>query len=93
MMFQRQNIFSALIIPGYPGDNMSVYMEPLIDDLLRAWGKGYGHMTELQRPTSKCEFGTCTHCMTCWRMGCSAAGVSTESSHAQFARQLSSSSG
>ena len=37
VMFQRQNIFLSLIIPGYPGDNMCVYMEPLVDDLLRAW--------------------------------------------------------
>ena len=37
VIFQRQNIFLKLIIPIYPGDNMSVYMEPLIDDLLHAW--------------------------------------------------------
>ena len=36
-MFQRHNIFLSLIIPGYSGDNMCVYMEPLVDDLLRAW--------------------------------------------------------
>ena len=40
VIFQRQNIFLSLIIPGYPGDNMSVYMEPLIDDLLNAWEEG-----------------------------------------------------
>ena len=40
IIFQRQHIFLSLIIPGYPGDNMSVYMEPLIDDLLRAWEDG-----------------------------------------------------
>ena len=40
VMFQRQNIFLSLIIPGYPGDNMCVYMEPLVDDLLRVWEEG-----------------------------------------------------
>ena len=40
VIFQRQNIFLSLIIPGHPGNNMSVYMEPLIDDLLRAWDDG-----------------------------------------------------
>ena len=40
VIFQRQNIFLSLIIPGYPGDNMSMYMEPLIDDLLHAWEEG-----------------------------------------------------
>ena len=67
---------------------MSVYMEPLIDDLIRAWEEGYGHTTELQRQTSKCMFGTSTPCMTCWHMGFSAAGVFTGGSHAQYARLL-----
>ena len=40
VMFQQQNIFLSLIISGYPGDNMCVYMEPLVDDLLRAWEEG-----------------------------------------------------
>jgi len=40
VIFQRQNIFLSLIIPGHPGNNMSVYMEPLIDDLLSAWEEG-----------------------------------------------------
>ena len=40
VIFQRQNIFLSLIIPVYLGDNMSVYMEPLIDDLLNAWEEG-----------------------------------------------------
>ena len=50
--------------------------------------KAYGLMTELQRRTSKCMFGTCTPCMTSWRMGYSPAGVSTGSFHARYARQL-----
>ena len=37
VIFQRQNIFLSLIISGYPGNNMSVYMEPLIYYLLCAW--------------------------------------------------------
>ena len=39
---QRQNMFLSLIIPGpeYPGKNMSVYMEPLVDDLYLAWEEG-----------------------------------------------------
>ena len=34
VLFQRQNIFLSLIIPEHPENNMSVYMEPLIDDLI-----------------------------------------------------------
>jgi hypothetical protein len=50
--------------------------------------KGYGRTTELRRQTSKCMFGTSTPCMTYQRMGYSAPGVFTVSSHAQFARKL-----
>jgi hypothetical protein len=38
--FQRQNVLLSLIIPGHPGDKMGVFMEPLIDDLVRAWEEG-----------------------------------------------------
>jgi hypothetical protein len=33
-------IFVLLIIPGQPGNKMGVYMEPLIDELVRAWEEG-----------------------------------------------------
>jgi hypothetical protein len=29
-----------LIIPGYPGKHMSVFMEPMVDELLNAWEHG-----------------------------------------------------
>jgi hypothetical protein len=38
--FQRQNIFLSLIIPGHPGSDMGVYMEPVIDELVSAWEEG-----------------------------------------------------
>ena len=50
--------------------------------------KGFGHTTELQRQILECMFGTTIPCMTCRRMGYSAAGVLTESSLAQYAMQL-----
>ena len=39
---QKQYIFLSLIIPGpeYPGKNMSVFMEPVVDELLHAWEQG-----------------------------------------------------
>ena len=40
VIMQRKNIFLSLIIPGNPKDNMSVYMEPLFDELARAWDQG-----------------------------------------------------
>ena len=36
-------MFVSMIIPGpkYPGKNMNVYLEPLVDDLVRGWeGRG-----------------------------------------------------
>jgi hypothetical protein len=38
--FQRQNIFVSLIILGHSGNKMVVYMEPLINELVRAWEEG-----------------------------------------------------
>ena len=40
VLFQRQNIFLSLIIPEHPGNNMGVFMEPVIDELVRAWEEG-----------------------------------------------------
>jgi hypothetical protein len=71
-----------------PGNEMVVYMVPLIEELVRAWRKGYGRMTELRRQTSICMFGTSTPCMTYRRIGYSAPGVFMLSSHAQFARKI-----
>jgi hypothetical protein len=38
--FQRHNVFLSLIVPGHPGSNMGVFMEPVIDELIDAWEKG-----------------------------------------------------
>ena len=91
--FQRQNILVLLIIPGHPGNKMGVYMEPLIDELVRAWEKGVWTYDRATKTTSECMFGTSTPCMTYQRMGYLAPGVFTVSSHAQFARKLSGSFG
>ena len=72
---------------------MSVYMEPLIDELIKAWEEGCGRTTERQRQTSECMSGTTTLCMTSQRMAYFVTGVLTESYHAQHARQLCSSFG
>lgn len=40
VIFTRQNIFLSLIIPDNPGIHMNVYMEPLIEELERAWEEG-----------------------------------------------------
>ena len=40
---RSENMFVSMIIPGpkYPGKNMNVYLEPLVDDLVRGWeGRG-----------------------------------------------------
>ena len=42
VLMQRKFIFLSLIIPGpeYPGKNLSVYMQPLVDDLIHSWQHG-----------------------------------------------------
>jgi hypothetical protein len=40
VMFQPKNIFLSLIIPGHPGNNMGVFMQPLWDELVHAWEHG-----------------------------------------------------
>jgi hypothetical protein len=40
VIFQRQNIFLSLIISEHLGNNMGVFMEPVIDELVRAWEEG-----------------------------------------------------
>uniref|UniRef100_A0A0A9DH02 Uncharacterized protein n=1 Tax=Arundo donax TaxID=35708 RepID=A0A0A9DH02_ARUDO len=39
---QKHNMFLSLVIPGpdYPGKNMSVFLEPVVDELLLGWEKG-----------------------------------------------------
>jgi hypothetical protein len=73
----------SLIIPGHLENKMGVYMEPLIDELVRAWEEG---VWTYDRAT-KTNFR-----MHVWYQY-SAPGVFTVSSHAQFARKLSGSFG
>ena len=42
VLMQRKTIFLSLIIlgPEYPGKNLSVLMQPLVDDLHRSWNHG-----------------------------------------------------
>jgi hypothetical protein len=40
VLLQRQNIFLTLIIPGHLGNKMGVYMEPVYDELIKAWNEG-----------------------------------------------------
>ena len=67
---------------------MSVYMEALIDDLVRAWEEGVWTYDRATKTKSECMFGTSTPCMTCRRMGYSADGLCMESFRARYASQL-----
>lgn len=42
LIMQKNNIFLSLLIPGpkYPGKNYSVFIEPLVDDLIYAFEHG-----------------------------------------------------
>jgi hypothetical protein len=39
-MFEPRNVFLTLIIPGHPGKNMGVFMQPVWDELQHAWDEG-----------------------------------------------------
>ena len=42
VLIQRKTIFLLLIISGpeYPGKNLSVYMQPIVDDMNYSWHHG-----------------------------------------------------
>jgi hypothetical protein len=40
ILFQRHTVFLSLIIPRHPGNNMGVFIEPLVDELITAWEEG-----------------------------------------------------
>jgi len=40
VMFEPKNVLLTLIIPGHPGDNMGVFMQPVWDELELAWEEG-----------------------------------------------------
>jgi hypothetical protein len=40
VMFEPRNVFLTLIIPGHPGNNMGVFMQPVWDELHKAWEEG-----------------------------------------------------
>jgi hypothetical protein len=43
----------SLIIPGHPGSNMGVYMEPLWDELIGSWEEGVWTYDRAKRATFK----------------------------------------
>jgi hypothetical protein len=40
VMFEPKNVLLSRIIPGHPGNNMGVFMQPLWDELEHAWENG-----------------------------------------------------
>ena len=67
---------------------MGVYMEPLIDELVRAWEEGVWMYDRATKTNFKMHVWYRTPCMTYRRMGYAVPGVFTISSHAQFASKL-----
>jgi hypothetical protein len=71
---QRQNIFLSLIVPGpeYPGKNMSMYMEPIVDELIFAWEEGiitYDRATK-QNFTMRVAYHTSLHDLPAYGLFC-----------------------
>jgi hypothetical protein len=72
---------------------MGVYMEPLIDELVRAWEEGVWTYDQATKTNFRMHVWYQYSIMTYRRMGYSAPRVFTVSSHAQFTRKLSCSFG
>ncbi|XP_066323662.1 uncharacterized protein [Miscanthus floridulus] len=49
VMFEPKNVLLTLIIPGHPGDNMGVFMQPVWDELELAWEEGGTHRVVCSR--------------------------------------------
>ena len=88
ILFQRQNIFLSLIIPEHLGKNMSVYMEPLIDDLVHAWEEGVWTYDRATKTNFKMHvwYQYSLHDFPTYEIFCGC--LFTGSSHAQYARRL-----
>ena len=50
VMFEPNNVLLSLIIPGYPGNNMGVFMQPPWDELEHAWKMGVALEPQLSWP-------------------------------------------
>ena len=88
VLFQRQNIFLSLIIPEHPGNNLSVYMEPLIDDLIHAWEEGVWTYDRATKKNFKMHVWYHYSLHDFLAYGYSAPSVFMGSSHDQYARRL-----
>ena len=57
LCMKRKYIMMSLLIEGpkQPGNDIDVYLAPLIDDLKTLWGKGVNVYEHIKRITSECE--------------------------------------
>ena len=67
----------SLIIPKHPGNKMSVYMEPLIDDLVKAWDERVWTYERATKTNFKMYVWYHYSLHDLQRMGYSVAGVLT----------------
>jgi len=50
VMFEPNNVLLSLIIPGHPGNNMGVFMQPPWDELEHDWEMGVALEPQLSWP-------------------------------------------
>ncbi|XP_048604933.1 uncharacterized protein LOC106422183 [Brassica napus] len=73
---KEENIMLSLLIPGpsQPGNNIDVYLEPLIEDLNHLWEKG-----ESTYDADFPAYGNLAGCKVKGKMGCPVCGKNTDS--------------
>ncbi|CAA7025607.1 unnamed protein product [Microthlaspi erraticum] len=98
---KKENIMLTLLIPGpqQPGNNIDIYLEPLIEDLNHLWNEGELTYDALSQNTFTLKamllwtisdfpaYGNLAGCKVKGKMGCPLCGKNTDSMWLKFSRK------
>ncbi|KAG7533063.1 Transposon En/Spm-like [Arabidopsis thaliana x Arabidopsis arenosa] len=101
LCMKKENIMLTLLIPGpqQPGNNIDVYLEPLIEDLCHLWDNGELTYDAFSKSTFTLKaillwtisdfpaYGNLAGCKVKGKMGCPLCGKNTDSMWLKFSRK------
>ncbi|XP_010513512.1 PREDICTED: uncharacterized protein LOC104789527 [Camelina sativa] len=101
LCMKKENIMRTLLIPGpqQPGNNIDVYLEPLIEDLQHMWNDGELTYDAVSKSTFTLKamllwtisdfpaYGNLAGCKVKGKMGCPLCGKNTDSMWLKFSRK------
>ncbi|XP_010495350.1 PREDICTED: uncharacterized protein LOC104772433 [Camelina sativa] len=101
LCMKKENIMLTLLIPGpqQPGNNIDVYLEPLIEDLQHMWNDGELTYDAVSKSTFTLKamllwtisdfpaYGNLAGCKVKGKMGCPLCGKNTDSMWLKFSRK------